>query len=96
MIPFFPKQISYRAIIVYLISLALVSVFYFQYAMSFGYMVLGVVCVVGFFLLTNSWTQGWASLSFHPAGLGCRVLFLLYGCNGNSVRIRDFRCGRLS
>ena len=63
MIPFFPKQISYRAIIVYLISLALVSVFYFQYAMSFGYMVLGVVCVVGFFLLTNSWTQGWASLS---------------------------------
>lgn len=63
MIPFFPKQISYRAIIVYLISLALVSVFYFQYAMSFGYMVLGVVCVVGFFLLTNSWTQGWARLS---------------------------------
>lgn len=52
MIPFFPKQISTRAIIVYLISLTLVSFFFISYAMSWGFMVLGVAFVVGFFYLS--------------------------------------------
>ena len=57
MIPFFPKQISHRAIIVYLISLIIVSLVYARYAMPWGYMVLGVAFVAGFFLIVNYWTQ---------------------------------------
>lgn len=63
MIPFFPKQISYRAIIVYLISLAIVNLVFIDYAMLFGYIVLGMVCVFGFFGMTSYWTKGWANLS---------------------------------
>ena len=58
MIPYLPKQISYRAIIVYLAALVAVSITYFQYAMKVGYIVLGLVWVLGFFLLTNSWSKG--------------------------------------
>ena len=63
MVPFFPKQISYRAIVVYLIALAAVSVFFFSYAMKLGYMALGLVCVLGFFLLSSSWSRDWRSIS---------------------------------
>ena len=63
MIPYFPKQISYRAIIVYLVSLVLVSLYYANYAMSPVFMVLGVLWVSAFFLLANSCTQNWLSIS---------------------------------
>lgn len=59
MIPYFPKQISYRAIIVYLVSLLAISLFYADYAMKLGYMALGSICVVGFFLFTSNWTREW-------------------------------------
>ena len=57
MIPFFPKQISYRAIIVYLLSLVVVCVVYSNYAMRWEFIILGVICVLAFFLLSNIWTQ---------------------------------------
>ncbi len=63
MIPFFPKQISSRAIVVYLISLAMVSIFFFSYSMKLGYVVLGVACVLGFFLLTSTLSRDWKSVS---------------------------------
>ena len=63
MVPFFPKQISYRAIAVYLIALATVSVFFLSYSMKLGYMALGMVCVLGFFLLTSTWSRDWRSIS---------------------------------
>lgn len=63
MVPFFPKQISYRAIVTYLIALAAVSVFFLSYAMKLGYIALGMVCVLGFFLLTSSWSRDWRSIS---------------------------------
>lgn len=63
MVPYFPQRISYRAIIVYLISLAIVSIMYFRYAMSWGYILLGAAFVSGFFLLSNQWTVNWGSLS---------------------------------
>lgn len=63
MIPFFPKQISHRAIIVYLISLIIVSLVYVKYAMQWIYILLGIICVVGFFILTNSWTIRLTSVS---------------------------------
>ena len=62
MVPFFPKQISYRAISVYLAALIIVSVYYFFYAMSSGYIALGIFFVVGFFLLTSKWSSSWKDI----------------------------------
>ena len=53
MIPFFPKQISTRAIIIYLLSLTIVSVVFMDYAMSLGYIALGCLWVIGFFLIVH-------------------------------------------
>lgn len=54
MINFFPKQIAHRAIFVYLIVLACISVFFIHYSMSLGYVALGITWVVGFFLLSGT------------------------------------------
>ena len=56
MISFFPKQISLRAILVYLISLAAISLVYSDYSIGWRYMLLGASCVIGFFLLLAYWT----------------------------------------
>ena len=63
MIPFFPKQISERAIIVYLVSLLTVSVFYMSYAMGLGYMALGCLWVIGFFSLAVYCSKKWRIVS---------------------------------
>ena len=63
MVPYLPKQISYRAIVVYLISLAVVTVAYFHYAMNIQFIVLGVAFVTMFFLLTSKWTKEWADIT---------------------------------
>lgn len=57
MIPYLPKQIYYRAIITYLVSLITISLLFSRYAMGFGYMALGFIFVIGFFAITNSWSQ---------------------------------------
>ena len=59
MIPFFPKQISNRAIIVYLASLATVSMVYMRYAMQIDYIALGCLWVFGFFLLVHECSKNW-------------------------------------
>lgn len=63
MVPYLPKQISYYAIVVYLIALVSVSLFYSGYTMRFGYMVLGITCVAGFFLETQYCTKSWSKWS---------------------------------
>ena len=63
MIPYFPKQISYRAFATYLISLLLVNIAYYSYAMLTGYIILGVFFVGCFFLLTSTWSQTWKTKS---------------------------------
>jgi hypothetical protein len=63
MVPFFPKQVSFRGIIVYLISLGFISLFFWNYAMGMIYVVLGVVWVTGFFLLTSQWSRNWCMIS---------------------------------
>lgn len=60
MIPFFPRQIATKAIYIYVIALATVSALYFRYAMPVWRMGLGLMFVVGFFLLTSTWSQEWA------------------------------------
>lgn len=57
MVPFLPKQVTYRAIITYLIALTVISLFFSDYAMRFGYMALGFLFVIGFFSLTTTWSM---------------------------------------
>lgn len=59
MIPYFPKQITYKAIAIYLLALALISLFYFDYSMSWGYITMGTMWVFGFFILSNYFSKGW-------------------------------------
>ena len=63
MIPFFPKQISNRAIIVYVAALAAVSLFFISYAMQFGYIALGLLWVIGFFYLVSYCSKVWLKVS---------------------------------
>lgn len=63
MITYFPKQISERAIVVYLVSLTAVSLYYMSYAMGLGYMALGCFWVVGFFSLLVYCSKKWVSVS---------------------------------
>ena len=57
MVPFLPKQIVHKAILTYLAALVIVSIVFHSYAMSLGYMVLGITFVTGFFFLANRLTQ---------------------------------------
>ena len=59
MVSFLPRQISMRAIIVYLLSLALVSLVFPAYAMKIGFVIMGFVWVIGFFLTVESSTTTW-------------------------------------
>ena len=59
MVPFFPRQISTRAILVYVASLLIVQVMYFNYAMPALYIFIGIISVLGFFIFTNQWTHVW-------------------------------------
>ncbi len=63
MVPFFPKTIANRAIAVYVLALTLVSVFYMEYRMLWGYVLLGFFCVLGFFIFTNHWSESWRAFS---------------------------------
>lgn len=60
---YFPKQVSGRAITVYLLSLVAVSVFYLSYAMGLGYIALGCFWVVGFFLMLVYCSKKWMVVS---------------------------------
>ena len=63
MLPYFPKQTANRAIVIYLISLGLVSVAFFRYLMKVEFMLLGLASVAAFFLLTSNWSKYWQVLS---------------------------------
>jgi hypothetical protein len=62
MIPFFPKQIATKAIYLYLAALAIVSLVVSQYAMSLTFIVIGIMWVVGFFLLSHFCSKAWQNL----------------------------------
>lgn len=62
MVPFFPRQIANRAILVYAISVIIVSALYFSYAMPLMYLVIGIVSVTGFFLLTSNFSIQWRNM----------------------------------
>ena len=62
MIPFLPRQISNKAIYLYLGSLAAITLFFIRHAMSLIYIVMGITWVVGFFLLTNYCSKKWFNI----------------------------------
>lgn len=61
MVPYLPKQISNRAIFVYVAALIVVSVVFMSYAMQFGYVALGFLWVFGFFLIVSHCTKVWGT-----------------------------------
>ena len=63
MIPFFPQQIARRAIVTYFIALVLVSSIFFNHAMLFEYVVLGIIFISIFFVLTPKWSVDWSQIS---------------------------------
>ena len=58
MVPYLPKQIAVRAILVYLIALTVISLVFSDYSMKIGYMVLGLTFVLGYFSINNYWSKG--------------------------------------
>lgn len=74
MIPYLPKQISDKGIYLYLGSLAAVSLVFMRHAMSWEFMLIGVVWVVGFFFLSHTLTKKWQNM---PVKKFCWSLFLL-------------------
>lgn len=63
MVPFFPTQVSSRGIVAYLVALGFISLFFWNYAMGMMYVSLGIVWVLGFFLLTSLWSRNWCLIS---------------------------------
>lgn len=59
MLTYLPKQLAFRAILIYVLTLTGVSVLFFNHIMSPLYLVMGVLWVVGFFLLANRFTIQW-------------------------------------
>lgn len=85
MIPFFPKQIASKGVLVYFIALATVCFFFFRHLMPLVFVALGVMWVAGFFFLSASCSKSWARLSeasfvravFWTA-LGLRVAWVVF------------------
>ena len=85
MLPFFPKTIAKKGILIYFISIAAVSLLYFRYAMGLEYILLGSMWVVGFFLLSSSMSRSWAqktrrefAWSVFWLALGLRVAWVIF------------------
>ena len=63
MVPYLPKQISNRAIFVYVAALSVVSAVFLSYAMQIGYVALGLMWVFGFFFFASYCTKVWGRVS---------------------------------
>lgn len=59
MLTYFPRFFSVRAIICYVVTLALVSSFFMNYVMPIQFMVFGLVSVIVFFHFSNKLTMSW-------------------------------------
>ena len=74
MIQFFPKQLSDRAFALFVGSLLVTSVLFWPYILTPFYLILGIVCVAGFFYLSHFLSSRWRE---YPGRLFCRYLFLV-------------------
>lgn len=73
MIAFLPKQISNKGIYLYLGALAAVTLLFIRHAMSWEFILMGLIWVVGFFLLSTYCSQKWQDI---PQKALLRNLFL--------------------
>lgn len=85
MLTFFPRYVSTRSIICYLVTLILVSIIFMSYALPFQFMLFGFVPVVVFFVYSNKLTMNWYKLpgrSFSKklfvAALLIRVVYVVF------------------
>lgn len=85
MLSFFPKQVSNKAIGIYLASLAIVSVVFMNYAMSFKYMLMGIIFVFCFFFCSSSLSVSWKNISSKVflkrlfwAALAIRIVWVVF------------------
>ena len=62
MIPYLPKKISNTAIYLYLGALAAVTLFFFRHTMSLPFYIIGIVWVVGFFMLSSYCSIKWQDI----------------------------------
>lgn len=62
MIPYLPKKISNTAIYLYLGALAAVSIFFIRHTMSLPFYIIGIMWVVGFFLLSTYCSFKWQDI----------------------------------
>ncbi|MCR5444435.1 MAG: hypothetical protein K6E96_01970 [Bacteroidales bacterium] len=62
MIPYLPKKISTTAIYIYLGSLAAVTILFIRYAMSWEFILIGIMWVLGFFLLSSYCGRIWKDI----------------------------------
>lgn len=65
MLSHFPRYFSTRAIVCYLVTLALVSCIFMNYAMPFQFMLFGFIPVCVFFVFSNKLTVTWQNYSDH-------------------------------
>lgn len=74
MIHYLPNQISQRAVLVYVVSLAVVSIVFVNYAMGIGYMALGCLWVFSFFFLVCRCSKDWQKI---PSKLYAEYIFMI-------------------
>lgn len=73
MIPYLPNKIATTAIALYLGTLATVTIAFYRHAMSFDFILMGIMWVVGFFLLSAFCSRKWKDI---PQKALLRNLFL--------------------
>lgn len=85
MLDYFPKYFTNKAIILYLVSLMLISLLFFSHIMSFIWWVLGIMAVIGFFYFSNISTRKWSNIypstfskKIFTTALIIRVLWVLF------------------
>lgn len=85
MVPFFPKTIANKGLLLYLLSLFVVSVVFMNYVMGLVWIVLGLLEVSLFFLLSNSLSVKWSVLPVRQftknvfwTALGLRVAWVIF------------------
>ena len=63
MLHYFPQFFTKKAIVLYFLSIGIMSLVFMQYSMSMLWIVFGIVEVVGFFFFANTLTKSWAGYS---------------------------------
>ncbi|MBR5027968.1 MAG: glycosyltransferase family 39 protein [Bacteroidales bacterium] len=63
MLKYFPKQVTSRAIIAYVITLFLIILLFYGKAMPYQFMIFGFVSVVAFFVFSRKLTISWENMS---------------------------------